>query len=182
MESRLLVWIGVDDFHPESGITVIHICRVSYPHRYSHMKLVVQRVSRARVTVDGDVAGEIGPGLLLFIGVGHDDDRDVVEWMVDKVLSLRIFEDEEGKMNRSVRDERGGVLAISQFTLYGDVSKGTRPSFIKAAKPGPAEDLYNYFVRTLKTQSDLEVASGVFGAKMDIELVNDGPVTILIEK
>src|SRR5690625_5349509 len=119
------------------------------------MKLVVQRVSRARVTVDGDIAGEIGPGLLLFIGVGDDDDREVVEWMVDKVLALRIFEDEEGKMNRSVRDEKGGVLAISQFTLYGDVSKGTWPSFIKAARPGPAEDRSEEHTSQLQSRGQL---------------------------
>lgn len=146
------------------------------------MKLVVQRVSRAQVRVSGRVEGEIDRGLLLFVGVGEGDDRETVEWMVDKVLALRIFEDGEGKMNRSVVDTGGGVLVISQFTLYGDVSKGTRPSFIKAARPEPAEDLYNEFVTTLKSRSDLKVATGVFGAMMDIELVNDGPVTILIER
>lgn len=146
------------------------------------MKVIVQRVSRANVTVEEKIKGSIDRGLLLLVGIHENDDRDTIKWVVNKVLKLRIFEDEEGKLNKSVTDVGGGVLVVSQFTLYGNVSKGTRPSFIEAAKPEIAEPLYEKMITYFKNQSDLQIESGVFGAMMDVELVNDGPVTILIEK
>lgn len=146
------------------------------------MKVVVQRVSRANVKVDGKISGSIGRGLMLLIGIHENDDREVMKWISNKILKLRIFEDQDGKMNRSVSDIGGGILLVSQFTLYGNVKKGTRPSFIEAARPEIAEPLYNDMVNYFKKFSDLQIESGVFGAMMDVELVNDGPVTILIEK
>ena len=146
------------------------------------MKVVVQRVSRANVKVDGKISGSIDRGLMLLIGIHENDDREVMKWISNKILKLRIFEDEDGKMNRSVSDIGGGILLVSQFTLYGNVKKGTRPSFIEAARPEIAEPLYNDMIGYFKKRSDLQIESGVFGAMMDVELVNDGPVTILIEK
>jgi D-aminoacyl-tRNA deacylase len=146
------------------------------------MKVVVQRVSRANVSVEEEIKGSIDRGLLLLVGIHENDDMDTVKWVVNKVLKLRIFEDEEGKLNKSVTDVGGGVLVVSQFTLYGNVSKGTRPSFIEAAKPEIAEPLYDKMIAYFKNKSDLQIGSGVFGAMMDVELINDGPVTILIEK
>jgi D-aminoacyl-tRNA deacylase len=146
------------------------------------MKVVVQRVSRANVKVNGKISGRINRGLMLLIGIHENDDGQVMKWISDKILKLRIFEDQDGKMNRSVTDVGGGILLVSQFTLYGNVKKGTRPSFIEAAKPEKAEPLYNDMIDYFKKRSGLQIESGVFGAMMDVELVNDGPVTILIEK
>jgi D-aminoacyl-tRNA deacylase len=146
------------------------------------MKIVVQRVSRASVTVDGTVEGEIKKGLLLLAGIHQSDTKETVDWCCRKISRLRIFEDDEGKMNRSVQDVNGAILVISQFTLYGDTRKGTRPSFIEAARPEEAEPLYDYMINKLKNLSGLQVESGVFGAMMDVELINDGPVTIIVEK
>jgi D-aminoacyl-tRNA deacylase len=146
------------------------------------MKVVVQRVSRAKVTVDREVTGRIGNGLLLLVGIHENDDKSIMRWVSDKIVKLRIFEDEAGKMNRSVSDIGGSLLVVSQFTLYGSVKKGTRPSFIEAAKPGTAEPLYDDMIQYLKKHSGLQVESGLFGAMMDVELVNDGPVTIIVEK
>ena len=146
------------------------------------MKIVVQRVKRASVTVDGSVTGKINNGLLLLIGIHETDNKEEIDWCCRKISKLRIFEDDEGKMNRSVQDVKGGILAVSQFTLYGNTRKGTRPSFIEAAKPDVAEPLYDYMVERFKKITNLSVQEGKFGAMMDVELVNDGPVTIIVEK
>jgi len=146
------------------------------------MKIVVQRVKRASVTVDGSVTGKINNGLLLLIGIHETDSKEEIDWCCRKISKLRIFEDDEGKMNRSVQDVKGGILAVSQFTLYGNTRKGTRPSFIEAAKPDVAEPLYDYMVERFKKITNLSVQEGKFGAMMDVELVNDGPVTIIVEK
>jgi D-tyrosyl-tRNA(Tyr) deacylase len=144
------------------------------------VRAVVQRASEASVRVEGDVVGRIGPGLVVLLGVGRDDaDRDA-EVLADKVLNLRVFPDEEGQMNRSVLDVGGGLLVISQFTLMGDARKGRRPSYIEAAAPDEANRLYEHFVRQLRP-SGLDVATGVFRAMMDVALVNQGPVTILLD-
>ena len=145
------------------------------------MRAVVQRVSSARVRIDGRVAGEIDRGLLLLIGVGRDDTADDVGYVVRKVLELRIFEGEDGKpMDRSVVEIGGGVLVVSQFTLYGDVRRGRRPSFDHAARPDDARALYEDFVRELRA-AHTPVATGEFQAMMQVELVNDGPVTVLVD-
>lgn len=146
------------------------------------MRVLVQRVSRAEVTVEGRVTGEIGPGLLLLVGIRQGDGDAELEWMVHKLANLRVFSDAEGKMNLSVQDTGGGVLAISQFTLYGDAKKGNRPSYIEAARPEVAEPLYDKFCEQLGAAIGKEVQRGVFGAHMDVELVNDGPVTLMLEK
>jgi D-tyrosyl-tRNA(Tyr) deacylase len=144
------------------------------------MRAVVQRVSRAKVTVSGDVSGEIGQGILLLLGIAAKDTTDDVRYLVDKTLSLRIFEDPDGKMNLSLLDVEGGLLVVSQFTLYGDTRRGRRPSFIDAAPPDKANELYELFISESK-KLITNVATGVFQAMMDVELVNDGPVTILID-
>jgi D-tyrosyl-tRNA(Tyr) deacylase len=138
------------------------------------MRALVQRVSRASVTVDGEAIAAIGPGLLVLLGVTHGDDEAAADKLADKVRALRIFEDAEGKMNESLGDGRE-VLVVSQFTLYGDARKGNRPSFVNAARPEVAEPLYERF------RARLGAPGGRFGAHMDVELVNDGPVTLLLE-
>ena len=145
------------------------------------MKVVVQRVKRAKVTVNGEIVGAIDRGLLLLVGIKNGDDESAAKYVADKISGLRIFEDAEEKMNHSVMDVGGAILSVSQFTLYGDVSKGRRPNFMEAAKPESAEKLYEYFNDQLR-KSGLRVETGVFGAMMDVELVNDGPVTIIVEK
>ncbi|HUO45499.1 MAG TPA: D-aminoacyl-tRNA deacylase [Acidimicrobiia bacterium] len=144
------------------------------------MRAVVQRVSRASVEVEGKVVGAISTGLLVLLGVTKGDGPADVESLVDKIAELRIFPDDEGKMNRSVAAVGGGILVVSQFTLYGDVRKGRRPSFLGAAEPGVAEPLMAEFVASLRRR-DLTVATGEFGASMEVSLVNKGPVTLLIE-
>ena len=144
------------------------------------MRAVVQRVTRASVTVDGEVIGEIGNGLVVLLGIARDDSKVEAAYLVDKIAALRIFDDDEGKMNLSVKDVSGALLIISQFTLYGDVRRGLRPSWIDAAPPEIAEPLYEFFVRQAKSTVD-EVATGRFQAMMQVELVNDGPVTILLD-
>lgn len=139
--------------------------------------MLVQRVSSASVTVAGQVTGEIGKGLLVFLGVGREDTREHADYLVEKLLGLRIFEDESGKMNDSVAEVGGGVLVVSQFTLYGDIRRGRRPSFDRAAPPDRARELYEYFVNQLRVRID-PVRTGVFQAHMDVCLVNDGPVTV----
>jgi D-aminoacyl-tRNA deacylase len=146
------------------------------------MRIVVQRVKRASVTVNGAISGEIGPGLLLLVGIHENDTEEQMQWCCDKVSKLRIFEDDEGKMNRSVQDTGGGILVVSQFTLYGNSKKGTRPSFIEAARPGKAEPMYNRMIERFRKTTGLKVESGEFGAMMDVELVNDGPVTLIVER
>ena len=145
------------------------------------MRVVVQRVSHADVRVDGNEVGAIGSGLLLLVGFTAGDGAQQVEWMAEKIAGLRIFSDDEGKMNRDVREAGGAVLAVSQFTLYGDVRKGRRPSFVDAAPPEIAEPLYESFVDAVRAKG-LTVATGVFGAVMDVSLVNDGPVTLMIDR
>jgi D-tyrosyl-tRNA(Tyr) deacylase len=144
------------------------------------VRAVVQRVSEASVSVDGKVTGSVGSGLCVLVGVGHDDTDEDAEWMADKVVDLRIFEDEQGKMNRSVVDVGGGVLAISQFTLFGDARKGTRPGFVDAARPEVAQPLYARFCERVRARG-LNVGEGVFRATMQVRIVNEGPVTLLLD-
>ena len=144
------------------------------------MKIVVQRVSQASVKVNGEIVGEISQGLLLLIGIEENDEKKDAEWLAKKILDLRIFSDEEGKMNRSVKDINGEILCVSQFTLIADYKKGNRPSFIKAAKPEKAVPLFEYFKGLIKS-SGLKTESGIFGADMKVNLLNDGPVTIVMD-
>ncbi len=148
------------------------------------MRVVLQRVKRAEVRVDGRVTGSIGPGFLVLAGFAPTDSEASLEWMADKILGLRLFADAEGKMNRDLSEVQGGVLVVSQFTLYGDASKGRRPSFISAAPPEIAVPLYQKFVAMLRQKSggNIPVETGEFGAMMDVELVNDGPVTLVLER
>ena len=144
------------------------------------MRAVVQRVTRAKVTVDDKPVGEIGNGLVVLLGIARDDTKLDAAYLAEKIAALRIFDDEAGKMNLSLKDVSGGMLIVSQFTLYGDVRRGLRPSWIDAAAPEVAEPLYDFFVRQSRTFLD-EVATGSFRAMMEVELVNDGPVTILLD-
>ncbi|HLY98039.1 MAG TPA: D-aminoacyl-tRNA deacylase [Candidatus Angelobacter sp.] len=144
------------------------------------MRAVVQRVSRCRVTVEGRVTGEIGVGLLVLLGVAKGDTETAADYLVEKILGLRIFEDDAGKMNLSAQDMKHEILVVSQFTLYGDVRRGKRPSFDHAARPEEARRLYEYFVEKVR-QAGLTCATGEFQATMDVELVNAGPVTILLD-
>lgn len=144
------------------------------------MRAAIQRVKEARVEVEGEVVGKIGKGILLFLGIRKDDTQDDIKYLADKVLRLRIFEDDAGKMNLSITDVGGEILVVSQFTLYGDCRKGRRPSFDEAASPDMAERLYGLFVEELKKRG-IDVQTGRFRALMDIHLVNSGPVTILLD-
>lgn len=144
------------------------------------MRAVVQRVSRAEVTVDGELVGEIGAGLCVLVGVGQGDREDAARALADKVVRLRIFEDEAGKMNRSLLDAGGALLAVSQFTLYGDVSKGRRPSFVSAMEPARAEQLFEIFCEAGRALG-VTVATGRFRTHMSVSLVNDGPVTLWLD-
>ncbi len=144
------------------------------------MRLLLQRVTRASVAVDGEVVGRIGPGLMVLVGVGHDDDEALAEAMAGRVADLRIFRDDEGKTNRSLIDVAGSALVISQFTLYGDTRKGRRPSFLDAAPPALGEALYLRLADALAARG-IPVSTGIFGAEMEVELVNDGPMTIWLD-
>ena len=144
------------------------------------MRSVVQRVTRASVQVGEEIIGEIGNGLVVLVGIARDDTKVEAAYLVEKICNLRIFDDAEGKMNLSVKDVNGGVLIVSQFTLYGDVRRGLRPSWIDAAPPEVAEPLYDFFVRQARAAVD-DVATGKFQAMMQVELINDGPVTILLD-
>ena len=144
------------------------------------MKIVIQRVSCASVRVEGVIVGQIQQGLMLLVGMEEGDDKSDAEWLSKKILDLRIFSDSEGKMNLSVKDISGDVLCISQFTLLAEYKKGNRPSFIKAARPEMAVDLFEYFKELIKN-SGLKVESGIFGADMKVELLNNGPVTIVMD-
>ncbi|GAA0138087.1 D-aminoacyl-tRNA deacylase [Paenibacillus sp. YSY-4.3] len=144
------------------------------------MRVVVQRCKEAKVTVDGTVIGSIGQGLMLLVGITHEDTEKEAAYLADKIAGLRIFEDDEGKMNRSVTDIGGAILSVSQFTLYGDCRKGKRPSFIAAARPETAEPLYERFNALLRDKG-LKVETGEFGADMDVQLTNWGPVTLMLE-
>jgi len=145
------------------------------------MRVLLQRVSSGSVTIAGSVAGSIETGFVLLVGFAPTDTAAEVEWMADKVVGLRLFPDDEGKMNRDLAEAGGGLLVISQFTLYGDASKGRRPSFIGAARPETAIPLYEQFLAALRTRG-ATVASGEFGADMAVALVNDGPVTLMLER
>lgn len=144
------------------------------------MRVVIQRVSRAKVTVDGEITGEIGKGILVLLGVSRKDSEKEAIYLLEKTLNLRIFEDTAGKMNLSLLDVKGELLVVSQFTLYGDARKGRRPSYIEAALPEKAENLYNFFVAEARKQIS-KVETGRFQAMMDVELAGDGPVTILLD-
>ncbi len=144
------------------------------------MRAVVQRVSEASVSVDGEIVSRIGKGLLILLGVGADDTESDAEYLADKIANLRIFEDEKGKMNLSVLDVGGEAMVVSQFTLYGDCRKGRRPSFTQAAKPDKAQALYSYFILRLREEG-VPTREGVFQAHMKVNLTNDGPVTILLD-
>ncbi len=144
------------------------------------MRAVVQRVARARVVVEGQVVGEIQQGLLVLLGVTHTDTPADVQWLANKIAGLRIFNDADGKMNRDVTEAGGGILVVSQFTLYGDCKKGRRPSFVDAARPETAVPLYEAFVNAIKALG-IPTATGSFGAMMQVELVNDGPVTLVVD-
>lgn len=144
------------------------------------MKAVIQRVSEASVKVDGNIVGEINTGFMLLIGIDENDERSDADWLVQKILNLRVFGDENDKLNLSIKDINGEILCISQFTLISDYKKGNRPSFIKAAKPDKAIPLFEYFKEEL-SKSDLRIESGIFGADMKVSLTNDGPVTIVMD-
>jgi D-tyrosyl-tRNA(Tyr) deacylase len=144
------------------------------------MKVIIQRVSESHVKVDGNIVGEIGKGLMLLVGIDENDTETDADWLVQKILNLRIFGDEDGKLNLSVQDIKGEILCISQFTLIADYKKGNRPSFIKAAKPDKAIPLFDYFKQEI-SKSGLKTESGIFGADMKVSLINDGPVTIVMD-
>ncbi|WP_028611792.1 D-aminoacyl-tRNA deacylase [Paenibacillus harenae] len=144
------------------------------------MKVVVQRSKQAKVVIEGEIAGSIEHGLVLLVGITHEDTEADIRWMADKIAGLRIFEDESGKMNLSVTDTGGQLLSVSQFTLYGDCRKGRRPNFMAAARPEQAEQLYDKFNEALRSLG-LIVETGRFGAMMDVEFVNSGPVTLILE-
>lgn len=145
------------------------------------MRLVLQRVSEASVTVEGSVTGRIGPGLLILCGIEHDDTAEDIAWLVPKVAQMRIFGDADGKMNLSVKDIGGGLLVVSQFTLHASTKKGNRPSFIRAARPEQAIPLYEQFMTALEAETGTKVERGIFGADMKVALLNDGPLTIVID-
>jgi D-aminoacyl-tRNA deacylase len=144
------------------------------------MRVVLQRSKNASVTVQNEVTGKIDFGFVLLVGITHEDSEEDVRYVADKVTNLRVFEDEQGKMNHSLLDVKGSILSVSQFTLYGDCRKGRRPNFMEAAKPDYAEKMYDYFNKVLREQG-IEVETGIFGEMMDVHLVNDGPVTLIVE-
>lgn len=145
------------------------------------MKVVIQRVLQAQVAIEGRVHSAIGKGMLILVGIGNDDNEEDIEWLCNKICNLRIFDDEEGVMNRSVRETDGEILAVSQFTLMARVKKGNRPSYIDAARPEVSVPLYEKFVEALSKEQQKEIKTGIFGADMQVSLVNDGPVTILMD-
>lgn len=145
------------------------------------MRVVVQRVSRASVTINGEIVGSIGTGLLLLVAMHGEETEEDVAWMANRCVGLRVFQDPEGKMNLSLKDVGGSLLVVSQFTLYGDCSKGRRPSFIRAGDPEISKKLIDRFVELMRTE-DVEVATGLFGAMMKVELTNEGPVTLIIDR
>ena len=145
------------------------------------MRVVVQRARQAKVTVDGKVTGAIEHRLMLLVGITHEDTVKDLEYCAKKVANLRIFEDEQGKMNLSIKEVGGSILSISQFTLYGETKKGNRPSFIEAARPEVAEPLYHQFNQILRETYEIQVETGIFGAMMDVSFTNNGPVTLIVE-
>lgn len=145
------------------------------------MRFLVQRVAEANVTVDGNVVGNIGKGYLVLIGITHTDTKDTADFLINKLLNLRVFSDENGKMNLNISQIKGELLLISQFTLYANTSHGNRPAFLEAAKPDYAKELYEYIIQECKAKN-ITVQTGLFGADMKVNLLNDGPVTIMLEK
>lgn len=145
------------------------------------MRLLIQRVNNASVTVESKIIGKINKGFLVLLGVTHNDTKEEADYLIKKLCNLRVFEDKNGKMNLSIKDIEGELLIVSQFTLYADTSSGNRPSFINAAKPDKANELYEYFIERCK-ENNIKTETGIFGANMQVELLNDGPVTILLEK
>lgn len=145
------------------------------------MRVIAQRTTNAIVRIDGNIVGHIDQGFMLLVGITHTDTQDDADYIAKKVAQLRVFEDADGKMNLSIKDINGAILSISQFTLYGDVRHGNRPSFIQAARPEQAQPLYDYFNTRLRTEYGLHVETGRFGADMKVDFINDGPVTILID-
>ncbi|PAU92710.1 D-tyrosyl-tRNA(Tyr) deacylase [Aliifodinibius salipaludis] len=146
------------------------------------MKIVLQRVSEASIFVQNERIGAIGHGLMLLVGVHEEDTEEQMEWLAEKILKLRVFDDKEGKMNLSVQDVEGEILVVPQFTLYGDYEQGNRPSYFEAAEPDKAEKLYEDMIAYIKKNSDLDIETGQFGAYMDVQLHNDGPVTLVMER
>lgn len=146
------------------------------------MRVVIQKVSEASVKINGCKSGKISQGLVVFIAVTKSDDDKIMQWMCNKIVNLRVFPDDDDKMNLSVLDSKGSILFISNFTLYGDVRKGFRPNFMRSAKPEISEPMYDKMLRFMKEKYPIEIESGEFGAMMDVHLVNDGPVTVIIEK
>lgn len=144
------------------------------------MRAVVQRVKRSHVEVDGKTTGQINKGLMVLLGISEDDKTEDIDYMIDKIVNLRIFEDDDSKMNLSMLDVGGEILVVSQFTLYGDCRKGRRPSFVRAAKPEKAQELYNIFIERLK-EKNINVQSGIFQADMTVYIENDGPVTLIVD-
>lgn len=145
------------------------------------MRIVIQRVSQASVTINGEEKSSINKGLLILLGIENEDTQNDIDWLCKKITQLRIFNDDEGKMNLSIQDVRGDIIVVSQFTLHASTKKGNRPSYIKAAKPDFAIPMYEQFVKTLETVFGKKVGTGEFGADMKVELINDGPVTIIID-
>lgn len=145
------------------------------------MRIVIQRVSEASVKIENKIVGSIEKGMLILLGIEHDDSEEDVQWLVGKLINLRIFSDEEGKMNLSIQDVKGAFLVVSQFTLHASTKKGNRPSYVKAARPELAIPLYQLFIEKLASDSALRVETGEFGADMKVALINDGPVTIIID-
>ncbi len=156
---------------------------MAYPYVQTNliMRLVVQRVSKASVSVDEEVIGKINGGLLVFVGIAPNDTQKDIDWLINKILKLRLFEDEEGRLKQSITDIQGELLVVSQFTLYADVRKGTAPSWSNAASPDKAAELYADFIENLKKTTELVVKSGKFQAHMIVDLVNDGPMTMIID-
>lgn len=145
------------------------------------MKVVIQRVTESSVEIEGKIHGKIGPGMMILVGIEGEDDSTDIEWLTSKIVNLRIFDDENGVMNRSIKDVNGEILVISQFTLHASTKKGNRPSYIKAARPEISIPLYEEFKKTLARDLGNNIQSGIFGAEMKVSLVNDGPVTIIID-
>jgi len=145
------------------------------------MRAVVQRVKRAEVRVEGRITGRIEKGIMVLLGVGEDDENKDLEYMADKIMKLRIFEDDNDKMNLSVRDVGGNVLVVSQFTLYGDCRKGNRPSYSTAARPEKAKEYYDRFIEYISNKYNIKVESGIFQASMEVDFINDGPVTLMLD-
>ncbi len=145
------------------------------------MKFLIQRVKKAQVEVDQNIVGEIEKGLLVFIGISHTDTKEIADYLIKKLINLRIFEDKNGKMNLGIKDVEGKLLLVSQFTLYADCTQGNRPSFTDAAKPQFAKELYEYIIKKCSEEIK-DIETGIFGADMQVKLINDGPVTIMLEK